>query len=99
VIDFRLPRAPRHHHEADDSFALERQAHGKVTLVRHFAGFTPARDLVSSRNHVAVDVLELGLRLVDRELLVAERLLQDLPACHDASNGPSRRHGFDVGIE
>ena len=89
----------RHHHDPDDSFVVQRQAHRKVPLIRHFAGFTPASDLVRTGNDVAVDVLELRLPLFHGELLVSARLLKHSPARHDASKGVARRHGLDIGIE
>jgi hypothetical protein len=95
----RRRRAPRHHHDSDDSFAVERQAHRKVTLIRHFAGFTPACDLVRPGNDVALDVLELRLCLFQRELLVSARLLKHLSARCDATKGAARRHGFDLRVE
>jgi hypothetical protein len=99
AIDLRGQRAPRHHHDPDDSFVVERQAHCEVTLIRHFASFTPAGDLVRPGNYVALNVLELGLRLFRGELLVSARLLKHLPARCDTTKGAARRHGLDIGIE
>jgi hypothetical protein len=50
-------------------------------------------------NDVAVNFLELGLRLLQLELLVSARLLKHLPAGSDATKGAARRHRFDIGIE
>jgi hypothetical protein len=92
-------RAPRHHHDPDDFLVVERQAQGKVALIRDLARLTPASDLVRPGNDVPLDVLELWLRLLDGELLVSVRLLKHLPACCDPTKGRTWRHGFDVGIE
>jgi len=81
------------------SFVGERQAHGKVTLIRHFASFTPTSDLTRPGNDVALDILELRLGLFHGELLVSARLLKHLPARCDATKGAARRHRFDIGIE
>jgi hypothetical protein len=91
--------ATRHHHDPDDSVVVERQAHCKVTLIRHFAGFAPASDLMRPGNHVALDFLELRLCLFHGELLVSARLLKHLPARCDATKAAARRHRFDIGIE
>jgi hypothetical protein len=48
---------------------------------------------------VALDILELGLRLFHGELLVSARLLKHLPASRDTTKGAARRHGLDIGIE
>src|SRR4030095_1639989 len=84
--------APRQNHDSDDSLVVERQARCEVTLIRHFAGFTPASDLMRPGNDVALDLLELRLRLLHRELLVSARLLKHLPACCDATKAAARRH-------
>jgi hypothetical protein len=99
AIDLRGQHAPRHYHDPDDSFVIERQAHCEVTLIRHFASFTPAGDLVRPGNDVALNILELRLRLFHGELLVSARLLEHLPARGDTTKGAARRHGFDIGIE
>jgi hypothetical protein len=52
-----------------------------------------------SGEDLALDILELGLRLFHGELLVSGCLLKHLPARRDAAEGAARRHGFDVGIE
>jgi hypothetical protein len=94
-----LRRVARHHDDPDDSVVLERQAHLKIALIRHFAGFTPASDLMCAGNEVAVNFLELGLRLFHLELLVSARLPKHLLAGLDATKGAARRHRFDIGIE
>src|SRR5919204_5940306 len=81
----RSRRAPRHHDDPDDSLIVERQAEGKVALVRDLAGFTPACDLMRPGNDVALDILELRLRLLHGEFLVSARLLKHLPARSDAT--------------
>ena len=48
---------------------------------------------------VALDILQLRLRLFHRELLVSARLLKHLTARCDATKGPTRSHGFDTGVE
>jgi hypothetical protein len=50
-------------------------------------------------NDVALNILELRLRLFHGELLVSDRLLKHLPASRDATKGAARRHGFDIGIK
>jgi Bacterial transcriptional activator domain len=50
-------------------------------------------------DNVAVELLELRLRLFQGELLVSGRLLKHLPACSDATKGAAGRHGLDVGVE
>jgi hypothetical protein len=77
-------------HNPDDSLVVEGQAQRKVTLVRHFARFAPASDLTSPGKDVTVNILELRLRLFDRELLVSARLLKHLPARRDATKGSAR---------
>jgi hypothetical protein len=59
----------------------------------------PASDLTRFGDDVAVHVLELGVRLFHRELFVAGRLLEHLPARCDVTNGAARRHAFDIGAE
>jgi hypothetical protein len=101
-VSYRSARAEPpagHHHDPDDSFVVERQAHCKVTLIRYFAGFTPASDLVRPGDDVALDFLELRLCLFHGELLVSARLFKHLSARCDASKGAARGHGFDIGIE
>ena len=98
---YRPARAtpPRHHHDPDDSFIIERQAQSKVTLIRDFASFTPTSDLMRPGNDVALGVLELRLRLFHGELFVSARLLKHLPARRDATKAAARRHRFDIGID
>ena len=48
---------------------------------------------------VALNILELRLRLFHGELLVSARLLKYLPTRCDATKGAARRHRFDIGIE
>ena len=91
--------APRDHDDPDDSFVIERQAHRKVTLIRHLASFTPASCLVRPGDDVALSILELRLRLFQGELLVSPSLLKHLPACWDATKSATWRHGFYIGIE
>ncbi len=91
--------APRDHDDPDDSFLIERQAHGKVTFIRHFAGFAPASCLVRPGDDVALSILELRLRLFQDELLVSASLLKHLPACWNATKSAAWRHGFYIGIE
>src|SRR5262245_26521608 len=50
-------------------------------------------------NDIALNVLELRLRLFDGELLVSARLLKRVLAGCDATKSAARRHGFDIGIE
>jgi hypothetical protein len=50
----------RHHQDSDDRVVVQRQAHRKVTLVRNFAGFTPASDSHASGRHVALELLSSG---------------------------------------
>jgi hypothetical protein len=50
-------------------------------------------------NDVALNILELRLRLVHGELLVSARLLKHLPARCDAAKTAAWRHSFDIGIE
>ena len=50
-------------------------------------------------NDVALNILELRLRLFYGELLVSARLLKHLPARFDAAKGAAWRHGFDIRIE
>jgi hypothetical protein len=50
-------------------------------------------------NDVALDFLELRLRLFHGELLVSARLLKHLSASRDATKGAAWRHSFDIGIE
>jgi hypothetical protein len=101
VNRYRPARAtcPRHHHDPDDSFVIERQAQSKVTLIRDFASFTPASDLMRPGNEVALNILEFRPRLFHGELLVSARLLKHLPASCDATKCAARRHRFDIGIE
>jgi len=94
-----LRRVARHYDDPDDSVVLERQAQLEIALVRHFAGLTPASDLVCASNDFAVNFLELGLRLFHLELLVSARLLKYLPAGLDATKRATRRHRFHIGIE
>ncbi len=58
-------RTARHHDDPDDLLVVERQADGEVALVRDFAGFTPASDLMRPGNDFVFDLLELGLGLFD----------------------------------
>jgi adenylate cyclase len=51
-----------------------------------------------SSDDVAVTFLELRLRLLDGELLVAARLLKHFPACRNTTKRAARRQGLDVGI-
>jgi hypothetical protein len=91
--------APGHYDEFDDSLVVERQAHCDLTLIGHLASLAPASDLVRPGKDVALQILELGLRLFRRELLVSAGLLKHLPARCDAMKRVARRHGFDLGIE
>ena len=50
-------------------------------------------------NDVALDLLELRVRLFRGELLISTRLLKHLTARCDATKGAARRHRFDIGIE
>jgi len=52
-----------------------------------------------SGDDVALNILELRLRLFHGELLVSARLLKHLPARGDTTKGAARCHGFDIGIE
>jgi len=70
-----------------------------LTLICQFAGLTPAGDLARSGKDVAVDILEVGLRLFHCEPLVAARLLEHLPTRCDAMKRVARRHGLDIGVE
>ena len=99
LFDLGGRHAPWHHDDSDDSSVVDRQAHYKVTLVRHFAGFTPASGLTRPGNDVALNMLELRLRLFHGELLIPTRLLKHLPARCDPANRATGRHGFDIRIE
>jgi hypothetical protein len=48
---------------------------------------------------VALNILELRLRLFHGELLVSACLLKHLPARCDATKAAAWRHSFDIGIE
>jgi hypothetical protein len=96
---FLLRWSPRHHHDPDNSVVLECQAHCKIPLIRDFAGFTPASDLMRAGNDVAFNFLELGLRLFHLELLVSPRLLKHLLAGLYATKGAARRHCFNIRIK
>ena len=72
--------APRHHHDPDDALAIKRQPQCKVTLIRHGTSLTAASDLTRPDHNVALDILELNLRLFRGELLVSARLLKHVPA-------------------
>jgi hypothetical protein len=95
----RAAVAPRHHHDPDDPFVVERQAHCKVPHIRHFGSFAPASGFMRPGNDVALDLFELGLRLFQGELVVSARLLKHLSARCNATKGAARRHRFDIGIE
>jgi hypothetical protein len=59
----------------------------------------PVSDLTRPGNDVALNLLELRLRLFHSELLVPTRLLKHLPARCDTTNRATGRHGFDTRIE
>jgi len=90
---------PRHHDDPDDSLAVERQADCKVALVRDFAGFTPASDLMRPGNDLAFNLLEITLRLFNGELFVSARLLKHMSARRDATKRAAGSRGFNIGIE
>lgn len=99
LLSLRGWSASRQDHDPDDFLVVETQAQRNVALVRHFACFAPAGDLTSPGKDVAVNILELRLRLFHRESLVSARLLKHLPARRDATKGPARGNGLDTGVE
>ena len=50
-------------------------------------------------DYVALELLELRLRLFQGELLISGRLLKHLSTCSDAMKAAAWRHGLDVRIE